>query len=442
MRPVTNQSTFSNQHSTIAVLLIALTCSASASPALREIAWDDVAPPIRSLLGARGVDGASFNAYVADVRRRDRARVRDGDLDHLVYYALQSSAFTNLAPIEPAISAKAFAERSTLPRAVQDRFDALAAALRDRSDDARLRYFREIIARERAGGTPLQQILSEQYARAMRSLYEKEFAGVGDVYQRRGLSTDTSVEAGYAVYLGLAALHGLEPERRIRRVLIVGPGLDLAPRTGLVDAGSPRSYQPFAVMDALVALGLAGLDALRIRALDINPRVTDWIARARGTRPRLALISSVDARGGVRFSDDYRAYFTSVGRKVGREQPLPGSGPGHLAKTIQLAPGVTEAIDAATADIVVDRLDEKFDLIVVTNVLPYLSDPDLLLAMTNIVGMLAPGGVLLHNEPRPLVAEAMHALGLPMIHSRSSVIATVEGARTPLYDAVWLHRAP
>jgi len=424
------------------LLLVAAACSVSASPALRQIAWDDVAPPIRTLLGARGVDRASFDAHVADVRRSNQARVRDGDLDHLIYYALQSSAFTNLPPIEPATSAKAFAERSTIPRAVQDRFDALVAALRGRSDDARLKYFREIAARERAGGTPLPQILSAQYARAMRSLYEKEFAGAGDFYQRRGLSTDTAVEAGYAVYLGLAALRALEPERRIRRVLIVGPGLDLAPRTGLVDAGSPQSYQPFAVMDALVALGLAGLDTLRIRALDINPRVTDWIADARGTRARLGLISSVDARGGVRFSDDYREYFTRVGHKVGREQSVPGAGPGHLAKTIELASGVTDAIDAATADIVVDRLDETFDLIVVTNVLPYLSDPDLLLAITNLVRMLAPGGVLLHNEPRPLVGEAMHALGLPMIHSRSSVIATVEGARTPLYDAVWLHRAP
>jgi len=379
---------------------------------------------------------------VADVRRRDRARVRDGDLDHLIYYALQSSAFTDLPPIEPALSAKAFHDRPAIPRAVQDRFDALGSALRTGARDARLTYFQEIVARERTGGTSLQAMLSEQYARAMRSLYEKEFAEAADVYQRRGLSTDTSVEAGYVVYLGLAALHALEPERRVRRVLLIGPGLDLAPRTGLVDAGSPQSYQPFAVMDALVGAGLAERGTLRIRALDINPRVTDWITRARGTRPRLSLITSVAEREGVRFSDDYRDYFAAVGRTVGREQPLTGAGRGHLAKAIELEPGVTSAVDAATADVVVDRLDERFDLAVVTNVLPYLSDRDLLLAITNIVRMLAPGGVLLHNERRPLVAEAMHALGLPLIHSRSAVIATVEGAKTPLYDAVWLHRAP
>src|SRR4029077_18043778 len=104
------------------------------------------------------------------------------------------------------------------------------------------------------------------------SLHDKEFAAAADAYQRRGLSTDTAVEAGYLVHLGLAALHALEPERRIRRVLVVGPGLDLAPRTGLVDAGDPQSWQPFAIVDALTALGMADRANLRVRALDINPR--------------------------------------------------------------------------------------------------------------------------------------------------------------------------
>jgi len=395
------------------------------------------------MIGERGLDRASFAGYLAEVRTRDRARVRDGDLDAVIYYALQSSAFTTLPPIEPAASAKAFAEHTTMPVAVQDRFNALAAALRTGvTADARLLYVRDIIERERASGTALPRLLAEQYARAMHSLYEKEFAAAADAYQRRGLSTDTSVEAGYAVYLGLASLHALEPDRRVHRVLIVGPGLDLAPRTGLVSVGDPQSCQPFAIVDALASLGMADRAALRVRALDINPRVTEWIARARRTRPRLSLISSIAERDGVRFTPDFRDYFTAVGRAVGVERQVAAAVPGHLTKSIEVAAGVTETIEATTADIVVERVDERFDLAVITNVFPYLSDRDLLLAITNIVAMLAPGGVLLHNEPRPLIAEAMHALGLPLVHSRSAVIATVEGAKSPLYDAVWLHRVP
>jgi SAM-dependent methyltransferase len=394
------------------------------------------------MLGARGLDQAAFAGHIADVRTHDRARVRDGDLDALVYYTLQSSTFTSLPPIEPATSARTFADGGAIPRAERDRFAALASALREGSRDVRLSYFRAIAERERANGTPLPRLLEEQYARAMRSLYEKEFSSAGDAYQRRGLSTDTSVEAGYIVDLGLGALRSLEPARRIRTVLIVGPGLDLAPRTGLVDSGEPQSVQPFSVIDTLVARGLADRGTLRVRALDINPRVTDWLTRTRGQRPRLSLVSSIAERGGVRFSDDYREYFAAVGRSIGAEQRIAGAAPGHLSKSISLATGVTDAVEATTADVVTDRLDERFDLVVVTNVLPYLSDRDLLVAIANIVSMLAPGGVLLHNEPRPLIGEAMHALGLPLLHSRTAVIATVEGAKSPLYDAVWLHRLP
>src|SRR5262245_42456705 len=438
-RPINHQSTINTLQSTISVLFFAgVLCAA---PALRELTWSDLAPAIQSMIGERGLDRSSFARYVAETRARNLGRVRDGDLDALVYFALQSSTFTKLPPIEPAVSAKAFVEAAAVPPAVRDRFTALSSALRrGAAADARLFYFRDIIERERASGPPLPRLLAEQYARAMRSLYEKEFATAPDAYQRRGLSTDTSVEAGYVVYLGLASLHALEPERRIRRVLIVGPGLDLAPRTGLVSVGDPQSWQPFAIVDALTSLDMADRAALRVHTLDINPRVTDWITRARSARPRLSLISSIAEQSGVRFTDDYREYFNSLGRAVGIEGRLAKRLPGHLTKSIDVGAHVTDAIDATTADIVVDRLDERFDLAIVTNVCPYLSDRDLLLAITNIVAMLGPTGVLLHNESRPLVGEAMHALGLPLIHSRTAVIATVEGARSPLYDAVWLHR--
>ena len=87
----------------------------------------------------------------------------------------------------------------------------------------------------------------------MRFVYRKEFVAartarpdeaVADLYRARGLSTDTEVEAGYLVYLGLGIVKALGPERHVRRVLIVGPGLDLAPRTALVEAVPPQSYQP------------------------------------------------------------------------------------------------------------------------------------------------------------------------------------------------------
>ena len=62
-----------------------------------------------------------------------------------------------------------------------------------------------------------------------------------------------------------------------------------------------------------------------------------------------------------------------------------------------------------------------------------------MLALSNVAAMLAPGGVFLHNEARPLLQDVTAALGLPLAQSRHAVIATVRGA-APLGDSVWLHR--
>ncbi len=123
------------------------------------------------------------------------------------------------------------------------------------------------------------------------------------------------------------------------------------------------------------------------------------------------------------------------------ERPLRGLDSGRLGKSIAIGDGVASGIDTATMDVTVERLDERYDLIVVTNVLPYLSDGELLLATGNIFGMLNPGGILIHNEPRPLLAQALLDLRMPLLQSRSGVVATIDGA-TPLYDAVWMHNAP
>ncbi len=261
-----------------------------------------------------------------------------------------------------------------------------------------------------------------------------------DEYQARGLSTDSSVDANYVVYLSLGALRALEPDRRIRSVLIVGPGLDFAPRTSFIEAGAPQSYQPFAVIDALLATGLATRDTLRVTAADINPRVSTWVRDVRGARPTLTVVAGIQQTAQVKLSEDFRQYFAALGGSIGEPGPLPDAGVGRLGKTIAVASSVTDGLDAATVDVTVERLDARFDLVVVTNVFPYLSDAELLLAVSNIAAMLNPGGILIHNEPRPMLADALLALQMPLLQTRSAVVATVTGG-SPLYDAAWMHRS-
>jgi hypothetical protein len=445
------------------VLVIAsLTLSAAAAVAARDVTWTDLPGSVQQKLIARSIDADRFPSWVKEIRAANETRLRDGNYDHLVHYALQSTRVTTLPPIEPALSAKAFVESKQIPVNARARLMAFATLLSEanKNGDARLAHFRDIVGSLR--GAALETRLIREYERAMRFLYEKEFvagrtkdsaAAVASLYQTRGHSSDTEIEAGYAVYTALVILKQLAPTKSFARVLIVGPGLDLAPRTALLESADPQSYQPFAVADALRALRMDSVASianvpglgyerrdLRIDAVDLNPHVASAIERAvRSPGLTLHVTSGIADTERTRFTEDYRAYLTSVGNVIGIARNEPDAR-GHARKSVAIAPDIQAAIHASRLDIVTERLNAPaYDLVVVTNVFPYLSDPELIVAIANIAAVLAPGGALIHNEPRPLLQSTAASIGLSAIHARSVLIATVPGGND-LYDAFWLHQ--
>jgi hypothetical protein len=448
------------------VRTLALAAAIAIAAAARPVTWADLSAPVHARLEAAGVSSAAFPGFLDALTRTHAARVREGDLDHLVFYCLQSTHFTKQRPIEPALSAHALvdglppADRAAyldkgtadllhVPAAVLTRTRDLLKAIDSGDRDPRVAYFRQLAAAALPRDAGREAALLREYLRAMRFLYQKEFVAqrapdavdaVASLYRSRGLSTDTEVEAGYTVYLGLAVLKALEPDRRIRRVLIVGPGLDLAPRTSLIDEAPPESYQPWAVMDALAGLGLARLDDLAIVGADINPRVVDHIRRASAAAPSLRLVSGLKLTPDITLDRDYRDYFSNLGLAIGAGRPLVIEHEGRLRKDVRVQPSAARALTAEPLDIVTGRLiDAPFDLAIATNILPYFDDVELALAMSNIAGMLAPGGILLHNEPRPALRDIATAVGLPLEQSRQAPIARVTNA-LPLSDVVFLHR--
>ncbi len=422
------------------------------TPDVQPLRWEDLPAPIERRLVAAGLDARGFPAFRDEQARVTRARVRESDLDALIYYALQSTAFTKAPPIEPAISAKAFVEGADLvPADVRRRIAQLIPALRRPSANSRLSYFREAIPREKPAAE-IETFLLQQYVRAARFLYEKEFLAprqpesvdaIASLYRQRALSTDTSVEAGYLVHLGLATMRALDDGRRVRRVLIVGPGLELAPRTGLLELGPPQSYQPYAVLDALVGLGLARLGEVVLLCADVNPRVVDHLQAAKSGDVTLALVSGIGDSATTSLEDDYRRYFDELGRSIGHTTPLPALPDryrGHLRKSWVVRGGAARVIEARRVDISHERLAlESFDLIIATNVFLYMDDIPLTLALTSLASTLAPGGVLIHNETRALVADVTAEQNLPVAHARTAQIASVRGAAAPLYDSVFVH---
>lgn len=431
---------------------------------VRQTTWADLAP-LHARLQASGITAARFASYVEDARRENGRRVREGDLDHLVFYLLQSPRFTPLPVIEPALSAKALVERLTpaarerflkdgtapgaaIPENVAARATAFVRTVDAPGSDARLAYFRELLVSTVPRADQRRDALLREYLRVMRFVYEKEFVAqraprpaeaVAELYRTRGFSTDTAVEAGYLVHQGLGVVKALRPGRMIRRVLIVGPGLDLAPRTAFAEERAPESYQPWAVIDALLALSLADVADLEVVAADINPRVVRHLSRAREAPPVLTILSEIVNTPTVTLTGEYRQYVAGLGRAIEAPDKRLQGVVSHGPRTLHVGAAAARTLRAETLDIVTERLEgAAFDLVVATNVLPYFDDVEVMLAMGNIASMVAAGGVFLHNEARPLVGEVLAELGLPLEQARSAVIATVRGG-PPLYDSAFVH---
>lgn len=468
----------------------------SKTPAPGALRWTDLAPAVRDRLASNGLSEAAFPAFLDRERRQTDRRLRDGSFDQVVYFALQSTRISTMPVVEPALSARTFVEelgRARIPSDAAARLDALAAALigatptpgptpQAGADDARLALFRQVIAeagftraaragRSRAATTTtLAARLRTEYIRAMGFLYEKEFVApraadsreaTATLYHARAHSTDTQIEAGFAVAEALATLRALSPESRITRLLIVGPGLDLAPRTGLLEDAPPQSYQPFAVADTLLALGMAEREALRIDIVDINPLVVRHFSRLSASAAPASIVieSGLADDAHTRLNEDFRRYVRQWGAMIRwRQSPLAAdareaaavdaeaaapAAPVSRGRRLSIDPIVTRAISARRANIVTDRLaaTAAYDLIVITNVLPYLDDTELLVALSNIAAALAPGGAFIHNEPRRLLLATGAAIGLPAVQSRTVQLASPAGGQ-PLFDTVVLHRKP
>lgn len=438
----------------------ALAVQAEPAPAKTFIRLNDVVPALRERLSGAALSETAFDDYVASLTRETEARERAGEYEHLIYFLLQSQRFTGEPRIEPARSAYELLHGADMaqagmlapPPAVGRRITDFLRALQATPRDARLAYFKQFLERTAPAGVPLPEQLGSQYVRVMRFLYQKEFLaqGLADpqqreaflaaLYQKRGHSTDTQIEANFAVHMALSVMRTLG-ERRIDKVLVVGPGLDFAPRMDLLDAFPPQSYQPFAVADALLGLGLSEPSRLRIHCVDVSERVLAHLRGLDATKPlQLQLVSGIPEREDRSFEPDYRDYFTSLGRHIGAEADLEPKVPGRLGKSILVRPETVQRISADRLDVVTQRYAPSpgYDLVVVTNVLGYFDPAQQALALGNIESMLKEGGYLVHNEPQSSLVSAAEALGLPMIDARSVRVAA--HPKAPLFDRVLIHR--
>ena len=386
-------------------------------------------------------------AWVERHDREVRARLARGDEDSLVNFWLYGTSFTSLLP------AIARGGRSGGPL-----FDDLVARrledLLDRAivpgDNERLQFAERIFLQRdadpatSAGRERARRLLSDARQRMIREFAETDrtldaarrdgasaLAGANaTIFKSRGLSSDTSVLSDYGVHLALESIarqRTLE-EGSVRRVAIVGPGLDFTNKADGYDYYPQQTIQPFALIDALRRARLAAPE-LRVTTFDISARVNAHLQRiVAGAPAQPGYVVTLPLDGEEGWTGEVLRYWQQWGSTIGDEMagpPPPAAASIVKTRTIRVRPAVVSAVSPLDLNIVVDRLmlpdAERFDLIVATNVLLYYGPFEQALAAANITAMLRPGGVFVTNTavlPTPPLRAAASYLRVPQTAER------------------------
>ncbi len=379
--------------------------------------------------------------WLSWVKSRDaeiRGRLSAGDEDTVVNLLLFGTSFTHEPRLTGAQLAKLSAdsaeasggEPATQFRAlIQSRTRDLVNGMAEPDGNERLLFARRVA--ERAGHKfsdadeeeKAARYLYENYLRvlkeqgsfqqvlaAARSLGDptEEFAERSKLYKDRGLSLDTSLPPDFALEAALSAMRDrrLLSAGSVRRVGIIGPGLDFTDKQEGYDFYPTQIVQPFAVMDSLLRLGLAKPGELEVDSLDLSSRVLEHIERARRAalqgRAYTLQLPRDPARG---WKPELVAYWQRFGDQIGSPLPpvaVPPSLQGTVSRAIRVRPGFVKRMRAADVNIVLQRLDApddaKFDLLIATNIFVYYDTLEQSLALANVQSMLRPGGFLLTND--------------------------------------------
>ncbi len=446
---------FSKRESLIAFLLLLLafcfsTATTSSQTPQRQAVYlslTEAQPVLKALrdilpaaLQAERPDGL-ISAWPNWIRNRDaeiRARLALGDEDSLINLLLFGTSYTKQRRISPEEIARisqtetrlGAAAPSQLSQVLQSRADDLIKGIGAPGNNERLAFERRLMV-EKKGYDPrvttgraqlkefllasVVRVLNEQagYAKALAAARmlgdpSEEFAERSTLYRSRGLSSDTSLLPNFAIEESLKAMQqrNLLATGSIRRVAIVGPGLDFTDKQDGFDFYPQQTIQPLAIVDSLLRLGLSRPQALQVETFDISPRVNDHLEKAklrarRGVSYTVQLPRDLD----LKWNPEVVSYWEHFGDQIGRSvtpAAIPTNAGRLKVRAVDIAPGFVSRLKVNDLNVVLQRPvlapNERFDLIIATNILIYYDVFEQSLAMLNIERMLRPGGVLLSNN--------------------------------------------
>ena len=376
-------------------------------------------------------------AWPGWIERKDRevrARLDQGDEDTIINWMLFGTSFTSRPrAVLGAVESGTAGDRELVLRRtielISARLDDLLTALAAPDNDERRLFARALLQRKGLRfATAVEREAARNYllAAVIRVATEQdqidrelgatssgdpltEFVERSRLFRTRGLSLDASLVPNYSVEQALTAMkaRGLLKPGSVRRVAIVGPGLDFADKDVGFDAYPQQTVQPFALLDSLKRLGLAPSPGdPEIVLLDISPRIIDHVTRARARAERnIGYTLNLLLPRSTPWLPEVRAYWQAFGDRIGAPAQAPASkaiaGVAQL-RAVRVRPSAVQRMSVLNLNIVTERLDgEAFDLVIATNVFIYYDVFEQALAMSNVEAMLKPGAFLLANFSAP-----------------------------------------
>jgi hypothetical protein len=410
----------------ISLVLFCSTVSLSAERKIRYLRFAEVVETLRMFAdsGMPGSDVTDSDAWDHWIRGQDvevRARIDRGVEDSISNLILYGTSYTNLPRMESAESA--VVQGGTVSEAASARVQALVVAVGAAIPNERVRIVRDFLRRKGIAQDRAQQFLTEnlqRFAEEQRSYQKKlvEAGNSGDVdqvlltrgtlYQTRGLSADTSLLANYALEDTLSTLSakGVLAEGRVRRIAVIGPGLDFTNKHNGYDFYPLQTIQPFAVMETALRLKLGKPGEIEVVTLDLNPGVNAHVAKlvqdARAGRAYMVQLPRDTPGDWPQAAVDYWEHFGEVLGTQAKPLPVPQSLGGVTLRAVAIAPRYASRVTPLDLNIVAQRVDleegQGFDLVIATNILVYYDRFQQALAMASIARMMNPGGIFLSND--------------------------------------------
>ncbi|HEY6126782.1 MAG TPA: class I SAM-dependent methyltransferase [Candidatus Acidoferrum sp.] len=444
-------ATLTRRSRSLATLPFLLCCSTllfSADWKISYLTFADVSETLRmfadsGLPGSNISASAAWNRWIRDQDREVRARIDRGEEDSISNLILYGTSYTSLPRLESAESAGKTG--GPLSEAAMARVRALVIAVHSAQPNERIRIVRDFLKRKgiAAGDAShyltanLQRFADEQRA-YQQKLVEAGHSGDmnevlstrGTLYQNRGLSADTSLMTNYALEDTLSSLiaKNFLASGSVRRIAVIGPGLDFTNKHNGYDFYPLQTIQPFAAMETALRLNLAKPDNIEVFTLDLNPSVNAHIARlaheALSGRPYIVQLPRDSEDEWPSGAENYWQHFGEIIGVQAKPLPVPQTLTGVTLRAVSIAPRFASRITPLDANVVTQRVAlppaRGFDLVIATNILVYYDRFQQALAMASIARMMNPGGIFLSND----ALSAHHVQSLEFLDRHSVSFST------------------